>query len=92
MGMTYNAEKDYDHARDAYEKVLAVAPDNVTALNNLAYLYAQNLGQLDKGYQLARHAQDLNPTNSSTADTLGWIFSRQGQYTSALNLLAGQRG
>ena len=72
---------------DAYEKLLTVAPDNVMALNNLAYLYAQNLGQLDKGYQLARHALDLAPTDSSTADTLGWILYQQGQYSSALNLL-----
>ena len=87
MGMIYNAGKDYEHARETYEKLLAVAPDNVMALNNLAYLYAQNLGQLDKGYQLARHALDLNPTNSSTADTLGWILYQQGQYSSALSLL-----
>ncbi len=89
MGMIYNAGKDYDHARQAYEKLLAVAPDNDKALNNLAYLYAQNLGQLDKGYQLARHALDLNSTNSSTADTLGWILYQQGQYSSALSLLQG---
>ena len=87
MGMTYSAVKDYDRARDAYEKLLAVTPDNVTALNNLACLYAQNLGQLDKGYQLARHALDLDPTNSSIADTLGWILYQQGQYSSALSLL-----
>jgi tetratricopeptide (TPR) repeat protein len=87
MGMTYNAGKDYDHARDAYEKFLAVTPNNVVVLNNLAYLYAQNLGQLDKGYQLARHALDLAPTSSSTADTLGWILYQQGQYSSALSLL-----
>ena len=87
MGMTYNAEKDYDHARDAYEKLLAMTPNNVMAMNNLAYLYAQNLGQLDKGYQLARHARDLAPTDSSSADTLGWILYQQGQYSSALSLL-----
>ena len=87
MGMTCSTMKDYDRARDAYEKLLAVAPDNVIALNNLAYLYAQNLGQLDKGYQLARHALDLYPENSSISDTLGWILYQQGQYSSALSLL-----
>jgi tetratricopeptide (TPR) repeat protein len=92
MGMTYSAENDHDHARDAYEKLLAVTPDNVVALNNLAYIYAQNLGQLDKGYQLARHARDLAPADPSTADTLGWILYQQGQYSSALNLLQESAG
>ena len=87
MGMTYNAEKDYKDASDAYEKLLAVAPNNGVALNNLAYLYAENLGQLDKGYQSARQARDLAPADPSVADTLGWILYRKGQYSSALSLL-----
>jgi tetratricopeptide (TPR) repeat protein len=87
MGMTYNAEKDYPRARDAYERLLTVASNNVVALNNLAYLYSANLGQLDKGYQLARRARDLAPADPSVADTLGWILFQQGQYSSALSLL-----
>ena len=87
MGMTYEAEKDYKNAGTAYEKLLALASNNVVALNNLAYLYAQNLGQLDKGYQLARQARDLAPANPAIADTLGWILYQKGQYSSALSLL-----
>jgi Flp pilus assembly protein TadD len=87
MGMTYEAEKDYGDARDAYEKLLAIAPNNGAAINNLAYLYAENLGQLDKGYQLAHQARDLAPTDPSVADTLGWILYQKGQFSSALNLL-----
>jgi len=87
MAMTYSAEKDYKNASDAYEKLLVLAPKNGIALNNLAYLYAENLGQLDKGYQLARQARDVAPTDPSVADTLGWILYQKGQYSSALNLL-----
>jgi tetratricopeptide (TPR) repeat protein len=87
MGMTYSADQNYKDARDAYEKLLDVAPNTEDALNNLAYLYAENLGQLDKGYQLARQARDLDPTNPPVADTLGWILYQKGQYSSALGLL-----
>ena len=87
MGTTYNAEKNYKDARDAYEKLLAMAPKNGVALNNLAYLYAENLDQLDKGYQLARQAHDLAPADPAVADTLGWILYRKGQYSSAVSLL-----
>ena len=87
MGMTYDAEKKYADARDAYEKLLAIAPNNGMAMNNLAYLYAENLGQIDKGYQLASRARDLAPTDPSIADTLGWILHQKGQDSSALSLL-----
>ena len=86
-GMIYEAEKNYPAARDAYEKCLVLASNDVTVLNNLAYLYAQNLGQADKGYQLARRARELAPGDPNTADTLGWIYCLQGQFSSALSLL-----
>jgi tetratricopeptide (TPR) repeat protein len=87
MGITYNSEKDYKDARDAYEKLLAIAPNNGVAINNLACLYAEHLGQLDKACQLARQARDLAPTDPAIADTLGWILYQKGQYSSALSLL-----
>jgi Flp pilus assembly protein TadD len=87
MGITYNSEKDYKDARDAYEKLLAIAPNNGVAINNLACLYAEHLGQLDKAYQLARQARNLAPTDPAIADTLGWILYQKGQYSSALSLL-----
>ena len=92
MGQIYTVEKNYPDARDAYEKLLALATNNVVALNNLACVYAQNLGQLDKGYQLARRARELDPTDPYTADTLGWILCEQGLYSSALSLFRESAG
>src|SRR5262245_62687176 len=43
--------KHFDAARDAYEKVLTVAPNAPFALNNLAVLYSEHFGQLDKAYK-----------------------------------------
>lgn len=74
----------YEDARDAYEKVLAIEPDNGMALNNLACIYADNLNQLDKAYPLARRATEVDPSDPSIADTLGWILYRRGEYTPAL--------
>jgi tetratricopeptide (TPR) repeat protein len=87
MGVTCNAEKDYPRARDAYEKLLALTPNNLVVMNNLAYLYAENLGEIDKASQLARRARDLAPGDPSIADTLGWVLYKQGQYSAAVNLL-----
>lgn len=87
LGLTCEAQKDYQAAADAYEKLLALTPNYGVALNNLACLYADHLGQLDKGYQLAVKARDLAPADPSIADTLGWIQYRKGQYFPALTLL-----
>ena len=87
MAVIYNAGQDYKDARDAYEKLLALAPNNGVVMNNLAYLYAENLGQLDKAYEMAHQARDLAFTDPSIADTFGWILYRKGQYASALSLL-----
>jgi tetratricopeptide (TPR) repeat protein len=86
-GVIYNSENDYDDTRDTYEDVLAIAPANGMALNNLACIYADHLNQLDKAYPLARQARDLAPTDPYIADTLGWILYRRAEYTPALVLL-----
>lgn len=87
IGMIYDYEKDYNAARDAYEKLLGVNPKFGPALNNLAYLYSEHLGKLDRAYELAGKARELQPRDPFVADTLGWILYKKGQYSTALNLL-----
>lgn len=87
MGIVYDSESDYGNARNAYEELLALAPANATALNNLACDYADHLDQLDKAYPLARQARDVAPKDPSIADTVGWILYRRKEYTAALVLL-----
>ena len=79
--------KEYEKARDVYEKLLGFNPQNPLVLNNLAYLYSENLGKLDKAAQFARKARELNPLDPSIADTLGWILFKQREYPYALSLL-----
>ncbi len=86
LGMIEDKLKDYKAARDAYEKVLALDPKKSVALNNLAYIYSEH-DELDKGYELARRARELLPYDSSTADTLGWILYKKGDYAQASGLL-----
>lgn len=79
--------KDFSKAARSYEKLLATKPNFMPALNNLSYLYAEHLNQLDKAYELARKARELQPTDASVADTLGWIAYKRGDYSQALALL-----
>lgn len=61
-------QKDYPKAGDTYEKLLALNPNFIPALNNLSYLYAEQLNQLDKANDLAQKARQLDPSNASVAE------------------------
>ncbi|HEX4644520.1 MAG TPA: tetratricopeptide repeat protein, partial [Verrucomicrobiae bacterium] len=87
MAIIQTLQKDYKAARDTYEEMLKINPKHSQALNNLAYMYSEQLGQLDKAYDLGRRARELLPSDPATADTLGWILYRREQYPQALNLL-----
>lgn len=78
--------KNYPAARDAYEKILAIKPNFVLALNNLAYLYGNQFNQAERGLPLAQKARGLAPLDASVADTLGWILYQQGQFKQARTL------
>jgi len=83
----YDAMKDYNKARDSYEKVVTVDPNAVVALNNLAFIYAEKLNDLNRAAELAQKARSIAPTNPSVLDTLGWITYKQGGYQQAVDLL-----
>ena len=85
-------QKDHVKAREAYEKLLALNPNFVPALNNLSYLYAEPLNQPDKAYELAQKAHTLDPGNAAVADTLGWAAYKRGDYPQALTLLQESAG
>jgi tetratricopeptide (TPR) repeat protein len=87
LALLYERMQNFPQARDAYEKVLLINPNFVPALNNLAYLEAERLNELDKAYELARRARDLQGDNPAIADTLGWVLSKRGDYQQALTIL-----
>ena len=80
-------EADYKSAAEVYDQVLRVEPKFSPALNNLAYLCSEFLGQLDRAYELAQRTRELLPFDPSAADTLGWILYKRGSYANALGLL-----
>jgi tetratricopeptide (TPR) repeat protein len=87
LGLIYDRMQDYPKERDAYEKLLAINPNFVSAVNNLAYLYSERLNNLDKAYELASKARQLQGQDASVADTLGWVLYKRGDYQQALPIL-----
>jgi tetratricopeptide (TPR) repeat protein len=87
MALLHERTNDFAKARDAYERLLSINPTLVSALNNLACLYADRLNDLDKAYDFARKASDLQGNDPAVADTFGWVLSKRGDYQQALPIL-----
>jgi tetratricopeptide (TPR) repeat protein len=87
LGRIHEGLDHFDAAREAYEKVLKITPAFAPALNQLAMLYSSRPETLEMGYALAEKARETNPRGSRTADILGWISYKKGDYRKALPLL-----
>jgi tetratricopeptide (TPR) repeat protein len=61
-------------ARDAYNHVLGINPDNGIALNNLAFLNAKTGQNLDMAMTLAERAKKRMPGSPNVSDTLGYVY------------------
>ncbi|MBK9761529.1 MAG: tetratricopeptide repeat protein [Flavobacteriales bacterium] len=83
LGDAYNEAKDYAKSDAAYDKALAINPDDATVLNNYAYYLSERNEQLDKAESMSRKCNDLQPGVATYLDTYAWIFYKQGKYAEA---------
>ena len=79
------AKNDFVTAGSGYRKVLEIDPDNIPALNNLAWILAE--GNDPKAREYAERAHRLAPFNPSVLDTLGWTLVRTGDAKRGAQLL-----
>ena len=82
-GATYYGAGDFDSAIDAYEKLLEIDENSVTALNFIAYTLADENRELDRALEYARRAVELEEDNPLLRDTLGWTQFRLGNMEEA---------
>jgi putative PEP-CTERM system TPR-repeat lipoprotein len=82
---TQMVQKDYTAAIASFELVLKQSPQQILALNNLAWLCQQQKDPRALVY--AEQAYKLAPDSAAVIDTLGWILVGQGKLQRALPLL-----
>lgn len=87
MGNLDEMKGDHNSAIVNFRKAVAENPRNAQAMNNLAYLLAENGNQIEEALKYAQTAVELNPKDPSYADTLGWILYRKGLYSQAIPYL-----
>jgi len=72
---------------EQYQKILDDQPLNLQALNNLAFLLADNNEQLDKAEEYGARAHAGAPNNPNIMDTYAYTLCKNGKFTKAEELL-----
>ncbi|MFC2132152.1 tetratricopeptide repeat protein [Bacteroidota bacterium] len=87
LGYAYDRLKIYDSCDYAYNKVLAVQPDNSLINNNFAYSLSVRGENLEDALKMSAIALGQEPDNPSYLDTYGWIHYQLGKYETALEYI-----
>ena len=86
LGYTYEQQKDYKKAIEAYRKATELDRDNLDAIRGLA----QNLlndGQTDAALEQYKIIADANPEDAQSYLRMADIYRRQGKFDEALENL-----
>jgi tetratricopeptide (TPR) repeat protein len=77
VAMLLHATGKTAEAKTHYEKIVALDQRASVAANNLAFLYAEEGGNLDIALNLAQSAKAASPDDPDVDDTLGWIYYKK---------------
>jgi len=86
LGGTYDQQKDYKKAIEAYQHAIALDRDNLDAIRGLAEALL-NDGQTAKALQQFQVIADANPEDARTYIRIAEIYRRQGKLDQALQSL-----
>jgi Flp pilus assembly protein TadD len=81
-GLTYQMAGQFDKAHKAYEDLLKIQPNDVSVLNNIAYLLAVDMKNPVQAKAYSQQAYDSQIRNGlvnpGVADTHGWVLTLCG--------------
>ncbi len=77
LGLLMDGTGRRDQAKPIYEQILKIQPDQPVALNNLAYIKAEEGVDLDEALTMAQRAYQKLPNSPNIKDTLGWIYIKK---------------
>jgi len=79
LGMACYRLGEYGAAEKAYLDVLKELPNDLHALNNLAYMYTNEMKRPNEGLPYAEKAARLRPSDANVQDTYGWTLAQTAQ-------------
>lgn len=78
------ARHDMPQAEELLEQVLDEYPENVGAMNDLAYLWVEQNKNLERALRMIEQAIEADPDNEAYRDSLGWAHYQLGHYAEAV--------
>lgn len=85
LGNTYLGTGAVDKAVEVYKNVLGIAPNNLIAINNLAWHLKDTAPS--KALEYAERAYKSSPNSPTVIDTLSMVLLSQGEHQRALELI-----
>jgi Flp pilus assembly protein TadD len=87
LALLYDQTARSKEARHEYQMVIQLQPDNTVALNNLAYLDAEEGVNLDQALAHAQRAQQRTPDDPDVQDTLALVYIRKNLINDGVRML-----
>jgi len=84
IGMILQQQGKTDAAMEQYRRTVEIDPKAAVASNNLAWMYAVGVGNLDQALQLAQAAIQVLPQQAEVNDTLAFIYLKKNIPTLAV--------
>src|SRR5579864_8117962 len=87
LGTALNQVGQKEAAEATYRWALNADANNFQALNNLAFLLAENGSDLNAALDYAERARRLFPKLQAASDTLGWVYFKKNMIDEAIGIL-----
>lgn len=81
--MLFVQQDDLASAEADLRRIIAIEPENATALNALGYTLTDRTDRHEEAEALIRAAFELQPQESSIIDSMGWVAFRLGRMDEA---------
>lgn len=83
LGESYNDAKNFAKSDQAYDRSLALVPDDPNTLNNYAYYLSLRSEQLEKAERMSKRSNEIAPSQPSYQDTYAWVLFKSKKYVEA---------
>jgi tetratricopeptide (TPR) repeat protein len=74
-----------DESADLYRRLIELQPENLIAINNLAWILSEKKGQYQRALELAQKGLKLAPNYIDLVETRGVVFYRMGELTKSID-------
>ncbi|HMK73033.1 MAG TPA: tetratricopeptide repeat protein [Myxococcaceae bacterium] len=87
LAAAYERSGDHQQSITRMREVLALNPDNASALNFIGYTLADQGMDLDEAERMLKRALELRPDTGAFLDSLGWVYFRRHDLARAVPTL-----